>query len=136
MTSCQPELTFPAFSRQMGSEAGKSPLPWMEWMQRLIGTLSQTRLRPLTVPGIPPMTMVNMLEAKSSLSRLVQAVESGHEPEIIISRNGRPAAKLVPITHGSSEKRIGVAKGLFRIPDNIDAQNAEIEALFQGDRES
>lgn len=82
------------------------------------------------------MTMVNMLEAKSSLSRLVQAVESGHEPEIVISRNGRPAAKLVPITHGNSEKRIGVAKGLFRIPDNIDAQNAEIEALFQGDRES
>ena len=62
------------------------------------------------------MTMVNMLEAKSSLSRLVQAVESGHEPEIVISRNGRPAAKLVPITHDSSEKRIGVAKGLFRIP--------------------
>ena len=136
MTSCQPELTFPEFSRQMGSEAGKSPLPWMGWMQRLIGTLSQTRLRPLTIPRIPPMTMVNMLEAKSSLSRLVQAVESGHEPEIVISRNGRPAAKLVPITHGSSEKRIGVAKGLFRIPDNIDAQNAEIEALFQGDRES
>ena len=64
------------------------------------------------------MTMVNMLEAKSSLSRLVQAVESGHEPEIVISRNGRPAAKLVPITHDRSEKRIGVAKGLFRIPDN------------------
>jgi len=37
-----------------------------------------------------------MLEAKSSLSRLVEALEQGEEQEIIIARNGRPAAKLVP----------------------------------------
>ena len=41
------------------------------------------------------MPVVNMLEAKSNLSRLVEAVESGVETEIIIARNGRPAAKLV-----------------------------------------
>ena len=38
-----------------------------------------------------------MLEAKSSLSRLVEALEQGEEQEIIIARNGRPAAKLVPM---------------------------------------
>ena len=43
------------------------------------------------------MTSVNMLEAKSSLSRLVESIELGRESEIIIARNGRPAAKLVPI---------------------------------------
>jgi len=49
-----------------------------------------------------------MLEAKSSLSRLVDAIETGREREIILARNGRPAARLVPIDT-SNEKRIGVA---------------------------
>lgn len=79
------------------------------------------------------MSVVNMLEAKSNLSRLVQAVESGAEREIIIARNGRPAAKLVPIAATSRGKRIGVAKGKFVIPENIDADNALIEKLFTGE---
>ena len=72
------------------------------------------------------MQTVNMLQAKSSLSRLVEAIEQGHEREIVIARNGRPAAKLVPIDNTPSEKRIGVAKGLFVIPDNIDIHNDEV----------
>ncbi len=43
------------------------------------------------------MTTVNMLEAKTQLSRLVEAVETGAETEIIIARNGRPVARLVAI---------------------------------------
>ena len=43
------------------------------------------------------MRKVNMLEAKNSLSRLVEAVESGAETEIIIARNGKPAARLVAV---------------------------------------
>ncbi len=38
------------------------------------------------------MPSVNMLQAKSSLSRLVESIESGQEREIVIARNGRPAA--------------------------------------------
>lgn len=38
------------------------------------------------------MRYVNMLEAKSSLSCLVDAIEQGREREIIIARNGHPAA--------------------------------------------
>ena len=60
------------------------------------------------------MGVVNMLEAKSRLSRLVEAVESGVEREIVITRNGRPAARLVPIAVASRGKRIGVARGKFR----------------------
>ena len=37
------------------------------------------------------MTTVNMLEAKTRLSQLVSAVESGAEDEIIIARDGKPA---------------------------------------------
>jgi prevent-host-death family protein len=78
------------------------------------------------------MKKVNMLEAKSSLSRLVQAVETGPEDEIVIARNGRPAARLVAIRTGTVGQRIGVAKGRFIPPDDIDADNPSIEALFTG----
>ena len=82
------------------------------------------------------MRTVNMLEAKSSLSRLVEALEQGEEQEIIIARNGRPAAKLVPMkpsAEGAPLKRIGVAKGSFQVPANIDRRNDEIARLFLGE---
>jgi prevent-host-death family protein len=82
------------------------------------------------------MQAVNMLQAKSSLSRLVEAIERGHECEIIIARNGRPAARLVPIDSAASGKRIGVAKGKFDVPDDIDANSAEVAALFMGEASS
>jgi prevent-host-death family protein len=78
--------------------------------------------------------IVNMLEAKSSLSRLVASVESGSETEIIIARNGRPAAKLVPIAAVPAGKRIGVAKGRFTVPDDIDGDATAIAELFTGRR--
>ena len=82
------------------------------------------------------MQTVNMLQAKSSLSRLVEAIEQGQEREIVIARNGRPAAKLVPVDTVPSGKRIGVAKGLFVVPDSIDAHNDEVAQLFMGEMQS
>ncbi len=77
------------------------------------------------------MTTVNMLDAKTNLSKLVEAVETGTETEVIIARNGRPVARLVPIAPRQGQ-RIGVARGAFVVPDTIDAENANIEALFAG----
>lgn len=80
------------------------------------------------------MPVVNMLDAKSKLSRLVQAVESGAEKEIVIARNGKPAARLVPIASAPDvSKRFGIAKGLYDIPDDIDGCNDEIAKLFYGE---
>lgn len=79
------------------------------------------------------MTSVNMLEAKSSLSRLVEAIELGRESEIIIARNGRPAARLVPLAETPAGPRIGVARGCFEVPDDIDAHNEEVARLFRGE---
>ena len=79
------------------------------------------------------MKTVNMLEAKSSLSRLVAAVEEGQEREIVIARNGRPVARLVPIQASMSQRRLGVAAGKFRVPDEIDESNADIARLFSGE---
>ena len=78
------------------------------------------------------MTSVNMLQAKSSLSRLVESIEQGDEREIIIARNGRPAARLVPVDALPAGQRIGVARGKFEVPDDIDAHNTEVAALFLG----
>ena len=78
------------------------------------------------------MRAVNMLEAKSSLSRLVEAVETGSEAEVVIARNGRPAARLVAVTPAVVGRRIGVARGAFTMPAMIEADAREIEALFDG----
>ena len=79
------------------------------------------------------MPTVNMLDAKSNLSRLVEAVESGAETEIVIARNGKPAARLVPLEPvRDASKRFGIAKGLYDIPDDIDGCNDEIAKLFYG----
>jgi antitoxin (DNA-binding transcriptional repressor) of toxin-antitoxin stability system len=79
------------------------------------------------------MTTVNMLEAKTSLSRLVDAIEQGRETEILIARNGKPAAKLVPLGTTDAGHRIGVAKDLFVVPDDIDMHNEEVARLFLGE---
>jgi len=75
---------------------------------------------------------VNMLNAKSNLSRLVDAIEQGDEREIIITRNGRPAAKLVPLDTHVPENKIGVAKGRFVVSDSIDSSNDDFTLLFKG----
>ncbi|MDR3202515.1 MAG: type II toxin-antitoxin system prevent-host-death family antitoxin [Bifidobacteriaceae bacterium] len=77
--------------------------------------------------------MVNILEARSTLSQLVRAVESGSEREVVISRNGVPAARLVPVASAASAQRIGVAKGLFEVPESINDSDEEIATLFFGE---
>lgn len=77
------------------------------------------------------MSVVNMLEAKTNLSRLVEAVESGAESEVIIARNGKPAAKLVAIDRVRKPSILGIAKGQFKF-DKIafDALDEEVAKLF------
>lgn len=78
------------------------------------------------------MTTVNMHEAKTRLSKLVEAIKSGAEDEIVIAQNGVPAARLVPIAQRQT-LRWGLANGKWVIPDNIDELNPEIEKLFYGE---
>jgi prevent-host-death family protein len=82
------------------------------------------------------MTTVNMLEAKTKLSKLVEAVESGAEAEVIIARNGKPAAKLVPLDAPKKMPiRIGLLDGQF--PDmsleDFNVADEEIAAMFYGE---
>jgi len=79
------------------------------------------------------MTTVNMLQAKNNLSKLVEAVESGSEAEVIIARNGKPAVRIVPLDQKRRGVRLGLAKGKFVVPDNIDRDNDEIAKMFYGE---
>lgn len=76
------------------------------------------------------MPSVNIFEAKTNLSKLLESIESGREQEVIIARNGKPIARLVALNTFPADKRIGVAKGKFRVPDSIDADNDAIHKLF------
>jgi prevent-host-death family protein len=78
------------------------------------------------------MATYNVLEAKSNLSRLIEAVESGREAEIVIARNGKPAARLVPLDPRPHGPRLGVADGAFTVPESIDQDNERIARLFLG----
>jgi prevent-host-death family protein len=80
------------------------------------------------------MATVNMFDAKTNLSRLVEAVETGREKEIIIARNGRPVARLVSLVAASPGQRVGIAKGKFVMPDSIDGDNTAIEDMFRGEK--
>ena len=77
------------------------------------------------------MTTVNILEAKTHLSRLVEDIASGAQLEVVIARNGKPVARLVAL-EAKPKVRLGLAKGKFMIPEDIDVDNDEIAALFYG----
>lgn len=75
--------------------------------------------------------MVNMLEAKTQLSRLVDGIERGLETEVVIARNGRPVARLTSLASSQRPRRLGLAKGIVVPPDSIDAANPLIADLFE-----
>ncbi len=80
------------------------------------------------------MSTVNMLQAKTNLSKLVEAVESGAEEEIIIARNGKPAARLVPIAAKPQGKRkLGMFKGMYPSMslEEFNADDEDIRRMFE-----
>ena len=81
------------------------------------------------------MPTVNMLEAKTNLSRLVESVENGAETEIIIARNGKPAARLVPIAAKLDvSKRLGLLAGQYPVMslEDFNSTDDAILELFYG----
>lgn len=72
---------------------------------------------------------VNIHEAKTHLSRLLERVALGEE--VIIAKAGKPVAKLVPVARGKKKRALGSAKGEFVVPDDFnDPLPKEIEDLF------
>jgi prevent-host-death family protein len=74
------------------------------------------------------MKIVNVHEAKSQLSRLLQEMENGEE--IVIARNGTPVARLVPHAEERKPREPGSAKGKVWMSPDFDARDEEIERDF------
>ncbi len=73
---------------------------------------------------------VNVLEAKTDFSKLIRILESGREKAITVARNGKPVVKITLVDQPSVSKRIGIAKGKFKAPDDFDANNEEAAAML------
>lgn len=79
------------------------------------------------------MSIVNIHEAKTHLSRLIEKVEAGEA--VTIARAGKPVVKLVPVDAPEPKKkrRLGFMAGQFTVPDDFDRMGeTEIQAMFEG----
>ena len=78
------------------------------------------------------MDTLNIHEAKTQLSRIVERVSGGET--IVIAKAGKPVAKIVPLDDEKSvENRLGFLAGQIVVPDDFDEIGGdEIADLFQG----
>jgi len=78
------------------------------------------------------MHIVSLFDAKAHLSRIVEDLLSGKENRVVIARRGKPVVLVTPAKDIDTSRRIGLAKGRFVVPDDIDTANPTIAALFAG----
>ncbi len=77
------------------------------------------------------MITVNIHEAKTNLSRLIEQAVKG-EP-FIIAKAGKPLVKVTALDAPKAPKRLGFLEGEFTVPDDFDRfAEDEILALFEG----
>ncbi|MFH1529280.1 MAG: type II toxin-antitoxin system Phd/YefM family antitoxin [Pseudomonadota bacterium] len=65
------------------------------------------------------MTQVNIHDAKTHFSKLLKRIEAGEE--VIIARDGKPVAKLVPLDGAPKRRQFGLDKGKMWIAEDFDA---------------
>ncbi len=76
---------------------------------------------------------VNIHEAKTHLSRLVEQAAKGHE--FVIAKAGKPMVRVVPIEAPPAKRRLGTLRGKGVIELDVKKDfAAEIEAMFYGER--
>ncbi len=77
------------------------------------------------------MLTVNIHEAKTNLSRLIEQAARGEA--FIIAKAGKPLVRVVPVEAPAVPRRLGFLAGAFDVPDDFDTMGqAEIEHLFDG----
>jgi antitoxin (DNA-binding transcriptional repressor) of toxin-antitoxin stability system len=77
------------------------------------------------------MKKVNIYEAKTRLSRLVEEAAAGRD--VVIARAGRPVARLTRLVGAGGKRRLGLLDGRFRIPDDFNRPLPdEVLRAFEG----
>lgn len=77
------------------------------------------------------MVQANMLEAKTSLSKLVRKLETREEDVVYIARNNVPVVQMTLVEHTPAKRRIGAAEGKFNVPDEFDSWDEEVAGMFE-----
>lgn len=73
---------------------------------------------------------VNIHEAKTHLSRIVEDVKQLGSP-VIIAKAGVPQVKIVPLEQPKKQRKMGTLKGKINVPDDFDhAFEQQIEQMF------
>ncbi len=72
--------------------------------------------------------MTNIYQAKTQLSKLIEKVLDGKE--VIISKAGKPVAKLVPYEKKLKPRIPGLLKGKIWVSDDFDDEDPEINKMF------
>lgn len=76
-------------------------------------------------------SVINIHEAKTHLSRIVDEVAAG--AEVIIAKSGKPMARLTPIASMPRPKKLGLLKGKIKVPDDFNAPlDEDVIAQFEG----
>lgn len=78
------------------------------------------------------MTQVNMLQAKTDLSKLIVMLENKEAEEILIARNGVPVATLSLYNPPKHHIDLGKFDGKYNVPDDIDECNDDVLKLMGG----
>jgi antitoxin (DNA-binding transcriptional repressor) of toxin-antitoxin stability system len=76
------------------------------------------------------MHTTSLFDAKTHLSRIVEELVSGREDKVIISRHGKAMVQVTALQKLDATSRIGLARGRFTVPDDIDGSNPAIAAMF------
>ncbi len=76
------------------------------------------------------MKTVNIHEAKTHLSRIIERVSKGES--VIIGKAGKPVAVLTPYVAPDKQRIAGTMKGRIHISDDFDADDDLIADLFEG----
>lgn len=71
---------------------------------------------------------VNIYDAKTNLSKLIERVEAGEE--IVIARSGRPVAQLVPVQRRHPDRTPGSLRGRIQLAPDFDEPDDEIVELM------
>lgn len=79
------------------------------------------------------MASVNIHEAKTHFSRLVERAAAGEE--IVIAKNGKPVAKLGPLTEDLKPRQPGSMKGQIWMADDFDETPEWLIRLFEGEED-
>lgn len=79
------------------------------------------------------MEKINVHDAKTHLSRLLDRAQEGEE--FVIAKAGKPVARLGPLTASARKRRLGLLDGKFRIPDDFNEPLPDqVIAAFEGRR--